>query len=282
MSGISFEKDAPQAPASAGAPAADANPTAETTQTAPASSVPAVREESPHEIFDDNNIGFEDIRLPRINIVQKVGELSEAFTAGEIVLDQSHVLWSLPKQGEKKSPPLNMVVIGFKRTVFIEKVEGGKMGLTCRTREDVVKCGGTLDYKEWEESVKQNKANPAVKALRRFDNMTTALVLIEQPASVPDENHVIFPYECNGKYYVMAFFTMKSSAYNAGAKAIFTFRKQKSITNPKVSYADNYFTLETEMKKFGTGNTTPIPDIRPAAPTTPEMAKLVKLIKGVE
>lgn len=292
---VSFEKQTVDTPAP-GVTVDCENTTAETTpateQAAPphaahTSTAPAPRLDSPHAIFDDNAIGFEDIILPRINLVQKVGELSNVFQPGEIVLDQTHVLYSpakAPAPGQVAPPPpkpLNLVVIGFKRTSFVEKVEGGAMGLTCRTREEVVRVGGTLDYKEWAESVKANKEDKNVKVLRRFDYMTTALVLIEKPEKFEDPNKVIFPYEADGKHYVMAFFTMKSSAYNAGAKAIFTRKKTRLISNPNASYSDELFTLATEMKKFPTGNFAAIPDIRPAAPTEAGLVKLIGQIKGI-
>lgn len=295
MSKVSFEKNVVQTPVEGVTIETTTTHVAQDEQAAPAaapaaeaaktSTAVAVQQESPHAIFDDNNIGFEDIRLPRINIVQKVGDLSNTFRDGEIVLDQTHVIYAparpVPGQPAPADPaPLNIVVIGFKRTVFVEKVEGGAMGLTCRTREELVKCGGTLDYKEWQESVRLNKENPAHKALRRFDNMATAMVLVEKPATFPDPNKTIFPYEVNGKQFVLAFFTMKASAYNAGAKAIFTHKKTRSFSNPTVSYSDNYFTLASELKKFPTGTFAQIPDIRATALVEAEVTALVNSIKG--
>lgn len=247
--------------------------------------VPAVREESPHAIFDDNNIGFEDIKLPRINIVKKVGELAEVFNPCDIVLDQTHVLFSVPKAlpgqpAPAPAKPLNCVIIGFKRTTFVEKVEGGGLGLHCRTREAVVKAGGTLDYKEWAESVKTNKENSSVKVLRYFNYMTTAMVLIEKPEGLADPHQSIFPYPADGKSYVLGMLTMKGSDYNAGAKDVFTWRKTRSIANPNISYADNFFSLSSEMKKFPTGNTSPVPVFVAQGPVTDGVKDLIARIKG--
>jgi len=298
MSKVSFEKNVVQTPvegvtiettttacepAPADAGCAEQGP--ESGGSVPTERAVSVPAESPHAIFDDNNIGFEDIIIPKINIVKKVGDLSLVFNACDIVLDQTHVLFSVPKalpnQPLPAAPaPLNVVVIGFKRTSFVEKVDGGGLGLHCRTREEVVKCGGTLDYKEWNESVKANKENPAVKALRRFDYMTTAMLLVEKPATFPDPNQTVFPYLADGKQYVMVMLTMKGSDYNSGAKTIFTFRKTRSFGNPNVSYSDNFFTLGSEMKKFPTGNTSPVPDFRPAGPVTDGLKALIASIKG--
>lgn len=242
---------------------------------------------SPHAIFDDNAIGFDDIILPRLNIVQKVGDLSNVFPGGHIVLDQSQVIYEYKAAastglGKSSTTPLRVVVIGLKRTSFVEKVAGGAMGLVCRTEEEVVAKGGTLDYKEWEDSVRQSKENPALKPLRRFDKMTTALLLVEKPASFQDPHKTVFPYEANGQFYMLAFLTLKSSAYNAGAKAIFTFKKTRLINNPNASHSDFIFKLGSELKKFPGNVFAYVPDIEPAEPVTPEMHALVARIKGTE
>ena len=92
----------------------------------PESSVPA-RINSPIE-FDDQNIGFEDIILPRINLVHKVGGLSEIFNSGEIVLKQTLVIYSPGRKHPDPAlvipadAPLNLVILGFKKVQFAEKV----------------------------------------------------------------------------------------------------------------------------------------------------------------
>lgn len=289
MGNVNFENKTAGAPVDGGkaidvesSACGDASEAPAAVPTRPALAV-ATRQ-SAHAIFDDNNIGFEDIILPRINIVQKVGDLSNVFPGGYIVLDQSQVLYEFKgtANGPSRSSttPLRMVVIGLKRTSFVEKVAGGALGLVCRTEEEVVAKGGTLDYKEWEDSVRQNKENPEVKALRRFDKMTTALILIEKPESFQDPNKTVFPYSADGKFYSLAFFTMKSSAYNAGAKAIFTFKKTRLINNPNASHSDHVFTLGTELKKFPGNTYAYIPDINPAEPVSAEMTQLVVRIKG--
>lgn len=210
--------------------------------------------------FDDQNIGFEDIILPRINLVQKVGDLSEIFSPGEIVLKQSLVIHTPSKAGVIGDPPLNITVLGFKKTQFAEKIAGGVLGILAHTDQEVAKHGGTLDYKEWEASEKAAKTGTG-KALRYFQRLATALCLVEKPAKLADEDHIEFPYECEGKYFALVLWSMKGTAYTHAAKAMFTARK---IGHLRSGYAKQSWGLTSKMEKFGE-NFAAVPVIRPGA-----------------
>src|SRR5882724_887928 len=114
----------------------------------------------PLALQDDADIDFSEINIPRINIVQKVGDLSNNFTPGNIVLNQSICIHS-PRATTKSSlgeviaadKPLELTVVGFRPSQFTEKVAGGKLGILCNTKEEVVAINGTLDYKTWKSSI---------------------------------------------------------------------------------------------------------------------------------
>lgn len=227
-------------------------------------------------LVDDQDISLADIILPRINIVQKVGDLSEIFTPGEVVLKQSLVIYS-PAKGEKAGdPPLNITVLGFQKTKFTEKVEGGKLGDLCATEADVAKKGGTLDYKEWQASVAGVKDGTVTKALRLFQRLATALVLIEKPATVKDEDHIEFPYECEGKFYALALWSMKGTAYTHAAKTMFTARK---IGHLRQGYSSQSWSLSTKMDKFG-DNYAAVPVVKPAAKNSEAFRAFIKEVLG--
>jgi len=232
---------------------------------------------APAIVFDDQNIGFEDIILPRINIVQKVGDLSEIFTPGEIVLKQSLVIYSPSKGAVAGTAPLNLTVLGFKKTQFTEKVSGGAMGILAATEADVVKHGGTLDYKEWEASVSENKVNPASKPLRLFQRLATALCLVEKPEIVPDADHIEFPYECEEKYFNLVLWSMKGTAYTHGAKAMFTARK---IGHLRQGYAKQSWSLSTKVEKFGEFYAA-VPIIKPGVKTSAAFQEFVLDVIGL-
>lgn len=228
-------------------------------------------------VFDDDNIGFEDIILPRVNIVQKVGDLSNIFPGGEIILNQTlsihepaNKLTTPPKPG---SGLLLFTVIGFRRRQFVEKVEGGKPGMLLNNEEDVRKNNGTLDYNEWKASVVAAKAGQGV-ALRRFERLATAVCLIEKPAHLQDPDGVSFPFSFEGKQYALALWGMKGVSYTGAAKSMFTARK---IGHLKDGYSAQSWGLTTELKDYD-GNWAYKPVMSPAGKNSPEFRAFCKSI----
>ncbi len=270
-----------------GGPVIDVQATPVETAPAVTATVPAVivdvpqavvKAPSPVGLIDDQNIGFEDIILPRINIVQKVGELSEIFTPGEIVLKQALVIHTPAKGEVKGTAPLNITIIGFKKTQFAEKVAGGKQGILAHTEQEIAKHGGTLDYKEWDASVKANAEDPKVRPLRLFQRLATALCLVEKPEQIEDTDHVEFPYENEGKFYALVFWSMKGTAYTHAAKTMFTARK---IGHLRQGYAKQSWSLTTKLEKFNE-NYAAVPVVKPAGKTSESFQKFVLDVIGME
>lgn len=206
--------------------------------------------------FDDDNLGFEDVILPRINIVQKVGDLSNIFDGGEIVLNQEIVIHTPafihaddPTKNTPGTGPLNITVIGFRKRQFAEKVSGGKRGILLNNEADVPKNNGTLDYGEWQASIESAKIPGNPPAKRYFERLATCMVLIERPAHIPDESHLLFPYDCEGKYFALALWSMKGTAYtNAAKKVFFTQRK---IGSCRAGYLTHGWTLTSKLNQYG-------------------------------
>lgn len=236
--------------------------------------------------FDDNDIKFEDIYLPRINIVQRVGDLSVVYNPGEIVLNQQVIIHTPanPAKNVPGNPPLNITILGFKKLQYAEKVSGGGRGLLLNSEADVVKHGGTLVYKEWQQSVKANAANPQVPKLIYFEKLATGLVLIEKPAHITDDTH--FPYQCEGKSYALALWSMKGTAFTNAAKHFFTARKighLKTVNNADGTTSGGYptrsWTLTTKTEKFNE-NFAEIPVVVLGPPNTPAFREFVKEVLG--
>lgn len=302
MSKISFSTVKPAAVADAPAPAApaaviDVESTVIPTPTAPAVAteiptapvntntalapiapvgVPAVSD-SPIE-FDENDIRFEDVYLPRVNIVQNIGDLMKVFNPGEIVLNSTFVIHT-PAQLEKKiagTSPLNITLIGFKKKQYAEKVSGNVQGLLVNSESEVARAGGTLAYKEWDQSVQAAKTNPAVKPLKYFQPLSTALLLIERPADLKDEGNLQFPYACEGKQYALALWSMKGTAFTNAAKHFFTARK---IGHLREGYPTRAWTLTTKLETYGS-NMAWVPVVKPAQVSTPAFLAFVQEVKG--
>lgn len=220
----------------------------------------AVAQTDSPSVFNDEDIGFDDIRLPRLNIVQKVGDLSNIFVPGEIVLNQSAVIHEPADATKKKAghPPLILTVVGFKKKQYVEKVVGSEMGMLLNSELEVVAKGGTLDYKEWQQS------NGAKKY---FQRLATALILVQKPEHYTDEDNLSFPYECEGQHYALALFSMKGTAYTNAAKHIYTARKIGHLQAKLGGYPAQAWSLTTKLEKFGE-NYAHIPIIKPGPKNT--------------
>jgi hypothetical protein len=242
-----------QAPATAAVPST-------ALATVPAPQVPATTTNPGFQ--DDENISADDLVIPRLNIVQKVGEMSNVFPHGSFILDGSLVL----VEGapiKKDSKPIKLMVIGFRPKLFVERVEGGGRGQVFKTEAEVAAANGTLDW---------NDAEATGKTL--FQRLATALVLIEQPEGVGAD---CFPYAIEGKNYALAQWSLKGTGYTNGAKPIMSARKIGALRNG--GYRMGYWNVTTTLKQFGQ-NYAYIPQPKPAGPTTETFRASVKELLG--
>ena len=183
--------------------------------------------------FDDESLDVGDLVLPRLAIVQKVGELSNVFAPGTVLLNGQLVLQAAP-QGSALSKEIRLLIVGFNPTIFVEKVEGGLRGNTFKTEQEVVNAGGTLDYNE-----------AKARKIPKYDRSATAMLVIEAPAVV-DVNS--FPIEIEGKRYAFALYTMKGTAYTNAAKH---FKSSRKIGQLREGYRFGWWTFQSQLKKFG-------------------------------
>lgn len=253
----------PVTEASVPAPVVDASPAVSIPTALVQTGVIVRPSESAAPGFNDEDIGFEDIMLPRLNLVYGVGDLSQIYNPGEWVLNGSLVI-HVPANPVKKVagyPPLNLTVLGFKKRQYVEKKDGGERGNLFNTTAEVVAAGGTLDYKE-SESTK--------KAL--YHTLATALILVQKPDHIPDEEHLVFAHECEGKYYSLALWGMKSTMFTHAAKKIFTAKKLGHLKGGYPTFAWNLTTkFETKYEQ-----PTPIPVLTAGSKNTPAFADFVK------
>lgn len=208
---------------------------------------------------------FKDIILPRLNIVQGSGELKNSFPMGAIVFNQAVILYDPPvinaKTGASEKaglPPFTLTVLGFRPTRFVEKIEGGERGLLLDSEKQVREAGGTVDYKEWILKKKDG--------MKRFEYLAEAVVVIERPDHVADDD-TVFVYPVEGKKLALALWSMKGTAYTAAAKRVFfTARSMGCLRSGYPTY--NF--LVSTRKETGHGNTWFVPVCLPKTKTTPE------------
>lgn len=160
-----------------------------------------------------------EIILPRLNLVQNIGDLKDAFSPGSLVYDKKVELYTPPviRGGKIERPgsePVSLVVLGFYDTRYVEKIEGGGQGMIVDTEAAVRQNGGTLDYKEWE----QNKGS-----MRRFEYLAEAMIAIKRPASFENDGRV-FTFDVGADQYALALWGLKGTAYTVAKRAFFTPR----------------------------------------------------------
>jgi hypothetical protein len=191
-------------------------------------------------LFEDvADIDFRDLQLPRINLVQKSGQLADQFDPGDICFMKEVVL----------PQPLEFLLIGFRKTSFVEKVNEGEEGTICHSEAEVVTCGGTT---EWTDH------NATGKPL--FQRYTTALVLIKAPDGVSEELLAqYFPYEIQGSNWALAAWSLKGPSYTAVVKPLKTARKFGYL---RQGYHTRLHHLSSKLTAYKTGRSGYVPIVK--------------------
>jgi len=228
-------------------------------------------------VLGDKVPEFKDIILPRLNIVQGVGTLKDAFPQGAIVHGQSTVLYEPPvldkntgniaKAGTK---PLIVTVLGFRPTRYAEKIAGGARGLIVNSEAEVRAAGGTLDYKEWE--LKQKSG------MKRFEPLVDAFIAIEKPGHIEDDGSIFtFPVGDGekAKLYALSLWGLKGTAYTAACKKV--LYTQRAIGCLRAGGYPSYaFAITTRLEKFPGGNSAWVPVLVPFEKSSPDFLEFAK------
>lgn len=227
-------------------------------------------------VLGDTIPSFDQIILPRINIVQGVGKLKDSHPQGALVYNQTLVLFVPPDIDQSTgnvrraaTPPVNITVLGFRPIRYVERVIGGARGQICNTEADVRAAGGTTDWNEH-----KLKADSGMKL---FQLLAEALVAIERPAQLPDDNSV-FVYSVGNKQFALALWGMKGSVYTAAAKRV--FQTQRAIGCLRAGYPTMNFNVTTRLEKWINGNSSWIPVCIPAQKSTQDFMAFVNDVLG--
>lgn len=254
-------------------PATPATPADATPAAIPSPGVPAT---TAGTLLGDRIPDFKDIVLPRVNIVQNIGQLCDSFDSGILLLNQTTILFTPPIINTKTgvveraaSPPCIMTVLGFRPTRYVEKVPGGGKGLIVNTEAEVASAGGTLDYAEFKLKEKSG--------IKRFEPLADALVAIQRPEACADDD-TVFVYDVDGKKYTLALWAMKGTAYTAAAKRVFfTMRRMGCLMK---GYPVRNFAISTREDSYPGGNKAWVPVCIPAQVNTPTFMEFVKSVLG--
>ncbi len=253
-------------------PVADVKVESITTVATTGSQLPATRS----FVLGDRLPSFKDVILPRLNVVQSIGNLKDTFSPGELIFNQATVLFTPakvdPKTGNatsKGTPPIVSYVVGIISDRFSEVVTGGFGGLIVDSEAEVRNNGGTLDYKEWELKSKDG--------MKRFQPITDLLMLIERPEVVKDDD-IVFNFTVAGKKFAFGAWALKGSAYTAVMKRVFNYHRLTGIL--KGGYPTYSFAVSTHLEKFKNGNSAWVPSAVPIGKTSDEVLKFIHEIAG--
>lgn len=183
--------------------------------------LPAVREETlPAPALYEaalgeaaGEIGMDDVKIPRINVGQKTGELGEQFGFGSIILAKEVALYVPAKEGQPAADPVEFVVLRVKKE-YRESTEFGsdEMGRVFDTRAEVEAAGLWIDWRDGADG--KREAPPVSPQLQ-------VQCLVRKPAGDVDPG--LFPYaDPEGDEWAMAVWTLGKSAYTAAGKALLT------------------------------------------------------------
>lgn len=185
----------------------------------------------------EGEVGLDDVRLPRLNVVQKVGDLSEnpEFNFGDIVFDKDVVLAHM-------GDPLVITVLHMKNQ-FKEFVPYGSdiIPNIFDTRQEVLEAGGNFDF----------------GSDGYYERIAHATLLLAAPEA--EEENPLFSMSFDGKPYALALYTMQRTAYTSMAKEINT----AAVNWAKDGIWKIKWSMFTEKRKNG-ANTFCVPRIKRA------------------
>ena len=246
-------------------------------ETASPVSVPAtVSAPRSDDFLSDTIPGLGDIQLPRLNLVQFSGELKDTFNPGEIIFGQNLVLFT-PQVVNKQTgniekpaaPPVNITIIGWRPTRFIEKVPGGSGGQIVNSEAEVRTAGGTLDYQEFKLKEKSG--------MKRFGPLMEAFVAIRRPEHVADDDSV-FTFDVDGAKYTFALWSLKFTSYTTAFKQVLGPARSMGCLK-KTGYPGWNYNLTTRLeKKFD--NSYFVPVLIPNKANTPAFLEFVRAIRS--
>lgn len=188
-----------------------------------------------------------DIVIPRLNIVQAVGQLGELFSPGSIVFNKEVVL-------STGSTPVDLTVLSARKQ-FVENLayESDEKPAVFNTLEEVKAVGGTI---EWLGNQK-----PSYLPILHVHVLLKA----------PKELDYALPLSFEGEAYGLAVWTLRGVSYTRAGKNI--------LTAAKFSLRDGLFNgkweLSTKREKFGK-NSVFVPVLRNVGRNSSEFVRFIR------
>jgi hypothetical protein len=193
----------------------------------------------------------QDFVLPRLNLVQSVGPLSETFQPGAIVYNKEVTL-------SDGTQPVALTVLRIRKQ-YQEHIPYGsdEMPRVFETLEEVRAAGGWIDWRD-------NQRPP-------FSPILNALVLVKSPFA----EHPMFPHRYGEADYGLALWTLRSTAFTRAGKTIIT--ASQFALRDGLHFGEWSFTSRRE--KLGM-NFVHVPVLRHSARHTNEFAEFALSLVG--
>jgi hypothetical protein len=213
----------------------------------------------------EGEITMSDVKLPRINMVQKVGQLADTFHPGSILFEKQVILTD-------GKTAIDLTPIRLKKQ-YQQKVawgeDAGEQPQVFDTAEEVVANGGSLEYGD------ENYYAPIAHiqfAIKLPPGAELGEELEDAVGAVTD----LFPYEFNDERYALAIWTVGSSAFTALAKPILT----AATTILRNGLYTGHYAVGSEVRK-NARNSWYAPRVKFAGKHTPEAAAFFREIAGL-
>jgi hypothetical protein len=226
----------------------------------------AVRPEAQVAVMGDDpskgiygEFGAEDIRLPRLNLVNKVGDLSNLFTPGTYVLNKEHQINDIDPKNKGAAVPLKVIAVRLK----VEYQESLPYDPDVRPRvfqtaEEVRLAGGRVDYGR-KEGI--------------FAKVGHIEFLIQEPETLSEEAATTFFYVLGEKRYARVIYTASSTAYAETAAILYNDFKVGHLN--KTGLFGGFYSLGSKLKT-GDKGTWWIPSMKTAGEVPAELQAEIK------
>lgn len=208
----------------------------------PDTQVAIVGEQSKYGIYGE--VTQEDLRLPRLNLVNKTGDLSNQFTPGSFVIDKEHQITTVEKgvAGILKVIPVRVKVEYQEALEYNPEVRPRVFD----TAEEVRKNGGRVTWGRGEGI---------------FSKVGHLELLIEKPEKLSEEAGSSFFYIFGEKEYARVMYTTSITAYATSASVLLNDKVQGHLRGK--DYIAGYYTLGAKTASNAKG-TWWIPDMKTA------------------
>lgn len=201
-----------------------------------------------------------DIKLPRINLVQKSSnvELVRNFGLGAFVIAKEAKI----SDGET---PLIVTALQAAKD-YQQKVEfdSGDEAAVFSTEQEVLDAGGTFNYKE------------GMKEGNYFQSRAHIEFAIGAPEGLSENDLALFPYEFDGTPYTLALYTVASSAFTSLGIGLATLRDHNKVMRQGLRFGNLALTSEVRSKNTKTWHV-PVPRFNGA--NKPELVEFFESIE---